>query len=82
MRDALVFELGMVGDAEAVPILLEPLENQEHSVGCRRTSAIALGVICEREPEPWTSLFTSHFDHTAVTETLISSEAEGILNRR
>ncbi len=79
---AVVNALAYVGDERTLDPLVAMLGNQERSVGSRRTAAVALGVVCERDLLPWTSLFTNDLNYTASTTTLISSDGEGLLNQR
>lgn len=79
---AAVLAIGHVGDARIVAPLVALLEDSTQSEVTRRFAAVALGVACERELLPWTSMYTADLNYSAVTDTLLSHSGQGLLNMR
>jgi len=82
IMSAVVSALGYVGDKRTVDPLVALLDDDKEMDTSRSYAAVALGVICERDPLPWPALYLNHFNYAAATETLITADETGILNLR
>jgi len=71
--------VGLVGDARALPVLVERLKDDKLTRRSRAYLAVALGMICESAPAPWAQPIAAHLAWRATSETLFSGTGEGVL---
>jgi HEAT repeat protein len=77
-RAAVAAALGAVGDQRAVAPLLAHLDDTTLPTGTRAFAAVALGLLCDRDPLPWRYPIAHALPYFASTATLIG-DGNGIL---
>jgi len=78
---ALATALGFIGDRNAIPALIELLENEEMTPKGRAFAAVALGLVGDQSDLPWNSAIARNINYTANTLTLNdNSRGTGVLN--
>ena len=71
--------LGAIGDARSIEPLIELLENEFATHTARGFAAVALGIVCDKQPLPWNSALTTGINYRASTPTLTSEDGTGVL---
>jgi len=71
--------VGLVGDARALPVLVERLNDDKLTRRSRAYLAVALGMICESAAAPWAQPISEHLAWRATSETLYSGSGQGVL---
>ncbi|TAJ21474.1 MAG: hypothetical protein EPO68_04660 [Planctomycetota bacterium] len=80
-RAALVQALGLIGDRESVPPLVELLGDRSKPAIARGFAAAALGTIADKSMLPWNNAIAVDINYRASTETLNKADAgTGVLN--
>lgn len=74
--------LAFVGDRRAIAPLIETLDRKGLPATTRSYAAVALGLVGDRELVPWTQDLSGHLNYLALTETLHSTQLNGVLNIR
>jgi len=62
--------LGYVGDRRTVVPLVKLLESKRHSETTRAFAAVALGMICDKEPYPWNAKLAASVSWSEAPPTL------------
>ncbi len=70
--------LGTIGDNRSLDSLVEMLDDEKLTDGARAFAAVALGLICDKEPRPWNSKVSTGINYRATTSTLLG-ESRGVL---
>lgn len=70
--------LGTIGDNRSLDPLIEMLDDEKLTDGARAFAAVALGIICDKEPRPWNSKVSTGINYRATTSTLLG-ESCGVL---
>lgn len=70
--------LGMIGDARSIDPLLAMLASDRMTDTARAFAAVALGIVCEREPLPWNAKISVGINYRALSSTLVGG-ANGVL---
>lgn len=80
---AIASALGFIGDKNSVDPLVQMLlgeSEKKASDVARGFSAVALGIVCGKEPLPWNTKLSRNVNYRANVETLTNSEGTGILD--
>ena len=77
-RSSTAFALGRIGDSRAITSLLELLRDEEASSKTRAVAALALGIVADKDPLPWQTVYAVDLNYLAATPTLTG--ACGILD--
>lgn len=72
--------LGAIGDARSVDPLVEMLGNDQITETARGFAAVALGIVCDKEPLPWNAKVSVDINYRANTVTLTGEGGTGILD--
>lgn len=72
--------LGAIGDSRSIDPLVEMLDNKQITDTARGFSAVALGIVCDKEPLPWVSKIATNINYRANTVTLTGETGTGILD--
>jgi len=73
--------LGFVGDAKTIPALVEIVKDERRSETTRAFSAVALGIICDKESLPWSAKLAADVSWWEAPTTLIDpGGGKGILD--
>ena len=75
--------LGFIGDAGSVEPLTEMLlgkSEKKASDVARGFSAVALGIVCDKEDFPWTMKLSTNVNYRANIATLTNTNGDGILD--
>jgi len=76
---AIASALGFIGDQSSVEPLVALLEDTELTDAARGFAAVALGVVADREPLPFTAKFAKDINYRANTVTL-TGQGKGLLD--
>ena len=76
---SLVSALAQIGDRSCLAPLQQLMANQDVSPLSRAFAAVALGGVCDKDSEPWNSVYATQVNYRAATETLTDGAA-GILD--
>jgi len=79
---AIASALGAIGDQRSLAPLVTMLENDKDMTDTARGfAAVALGIVCDKEPVPWNTKISTDINYRANTVTLTSSSlGTGILD--
>lgn len=77
---AIASALGFIGDKESVDPLVAMLADDSLTGAARGFSAVALGIVAEREALPWNAKFAVGINYRANTTTLTGNGATGLLD--
>lgn len=72
--------LGAIGDSRSIDPLVEMLGNSQITPTARGFAAVALGIVCDKEPLPWNSKISNGINYRANTVTLTGAGGTGILD--
>lgn len=72
--------LGAIGDNRSIDPLVEMLADQQITQTARGFAAVALGIVCDKEPFPWNSKIGVNTNYRANTLTLTGESGTGILD--
>jgi HEAT repeat protein len=72
--------LGAIGDSRSIDPLVEMLGNDQLTETARGFSAVALGIVCDKEPLPWNTKISVNINYRANTVTLTGDGGTGILD--
>jgi HEAT repeat protein len=75
---ALSSALGAIGDSRSIEPLVQMLEKTASTDTARGFAAVALGIVCDKQPLPWGSKIAVDINYLAATPTL-SGGGMGIL---
>tara|TARA_R110002126_G_scaffold41590_7_gene120869 strand:- start:16095 stop:17948 length:1854 start_codon:yes stop_codon:yes gene_type:complete len=76
---ALCGALGRIGDRHSVAPLLELLADKGETANTRGFAAMALGMVCDSSPMPWTVELSRDLPYSSSTSTLLGS-GSGVLD--
>jgi HEAT repeat protein len=79
-QSSIAAALGHIGDGRSIPPLLAMLEDEEINVRARAFSAVALGIVADKEPLPWNAKIAVGANYLAGTPTLTDGVGKGILD--
>jgi HEAT repeat protein len=71
--------LGAVGDARSIDPLIEMLGDPDVTPRARAFAAVALGIVSDKESEPWNAKLSIGVNYRANTTTLTDGRGAGIL---
>lgn len=71
--------LAQIGDRRSLPALQKLMADKDVAPLTQAFAAVALGGICDKDPLPWNSVYATHVNYRASTETLTDGAA-GILD--
>jgi HEAT repeat protein len=71
--------LGAIGDSRSIDPLVEMLKEDQHTDTARGFSAVALGIVCDKEILPWVSKISTNINYRANT-TSLTGGGQGILD--
>jgi len=77
---ALSSALGAIGDSRSIDPLIGMLEDKQITETARGFAAVALGIVCDKEPLPWNSKISTNINYRANTTTLTGENGTGILD--
>ncbi|MAE77394.1 MAG: hypothetical protein CMJ85_11055 [Planctomycetes bacterium] len=77
---ALAQALGFIGDRRVLPGLVDQLSNKKLQPLSRAFSAVALGLVGDKEELPWNSKISVDLNYRANVETLTGNGGTGILD--
>ncbi|MFT4542192.1 MAG: HEAT repeat protein [Planctomycetota bacterium] len=72
--------LGAIGDSRSIDPLITMLDDKSVTDTARGFSAVALGIVCDKEPLPWNSKVSTSINYRANTTTLTGENGTGILD--
>ena len=72
--------LGAIGDARSIDPLIAMLGDKQITETARGFAAVALGIVCDKEPLPWNSKISTNTNYRANTTTLTGDNGTGILD--
>ncbi|MEM7305304.1 MAG: HEAT repeat domain-containing protein [Planctomycetota bacterium] len=72
--------MGHTGDARVVPTLLAMLDDEKAQSRKRAWAAYALGLVADKEPQPWTSRISIDLNYRANPTSLTAGNGAGILD--
>ena len=81
-KKAFLYALGRIGDVRAIDPLATMVARPTVPAEVRAAAITALGMVVEPEILPWPSIVATGVNVFAPTETLLSGEETGILDRR
>jgi HEAT repeat protein len=76
---AIAAALGQIGDRRCLEPLQAMLANDKLTPLTRAFAAVALGRVCDKDPLPWNSTYSTNTNYRASTETLTNGHS-GILD--
>ena len=76
---AIASALAQIGDRRSLPALRKLMADQSVAPLTQAFAAVALGGVCDKDPLPWNSVYATHVNYRASTETLTDGMA-GILD--
>jgi len=72
--------LGFIGDRRSLDPLVRMLQDDSLTDTARGFAAVALGIVCDKEPLPWNAKIAIGLNYDATTQTLNDRAGKGILN--
>ncbi len=72
--------LGAIGDSHSIDPLVEMLGSDSLTPSARGFAAVALGIVCDKEPLPWNTKISVNINYRANTVTLTGDSGTGILD--
>ena len=72
--------LGAIGDARSIDPLIAMLDDKSATDTARGFAAVALGIVCDKEPLPWNSKISTGINYRANTTTLTGDNGTGVLD--
>ncbi|MFT6078001.1 MAG: HEAT repeat protein [Planctomycetota bacterium] len=76
---AIASALAQIGDRRSLPALQKLMADQDVAPLTQAFAAVALGGVCDKDALPWNSVYATHVNYRASTETLTDGRA-GILD--
>lgn len=80
VQAAIATALGFIGDSRSVDPLVLLLERKDVTPSARGFAAVALGLVADKEPNPWNSKISVDVNYRAATTTLTGAGATGVLD--
>ena len=72
--------LGLIGDSRTVHPLVDLHRDRDQSRGARAYAAVALGMIADKDPLPWSARLSGGVNYAAAPVTLYDAAGGGVLN--
>ncbi len=77
---AIASALGFIGDSRSIDPLVAMIKKKDITDSARGFSAVALGIVADKEPLPWNSKISTNINYRANTTTLTGDNGTGILD--
>jgi HEAT repeat protein len=77
---AVASALGFIGDARSIDPLVAMLRDRQITASARGFAAVALGIVADKEPLPWSARISIDLNYRASTSTLTTPQSTGLLD--
>lgn len=71
--------LGFIGDRNCVDSLVASLQDDGRTSQSRAFAAMALGMVADKDDEPWQACLTQGFNYHAGTQSMVTGDGSGLL---